>query len=168
MRLRSLRTILALLVASTLYAKADSFTLTWPNNTLTFNLSISDAFIDSDEHGTDELFFFNIDMKLNSENGVAQFLAFFNPDAPSVLLFNAVPPLFDVADFDSDDALWGGPVDDPSFVLGTHAGTFSLNGSAATLVIAPDSSTVPEPSTFALLATGILGLAGASWRRLSH
>jgi hypothetical protein len=32
----------------------------------------------------------NIDMQLNGADGVAQFLAFFNPDAPSVLLFDAV------------------------------------------------------------------------------
>jgi hypothetical protein len=144
MRVRRFLVALMLFASSNFAARADIFTVNWPNNTLTFDLSMSDGLINTDEHGLDELFFFNVDMTLNGVEGVAQFLVFFDPDAPSVLLFDGVPPIFDEAYFDSDDALWGGPVDDPSFALGTHHGFFSLGDpdSTATLVIAQDTSTV--------------------------
>ena len=72
-------------------------------------------------------------------------------------------------DFLINDLTSGDP-----FIAGTHTGTFSdigsppplVGGIPVLLVITPDASTVPEPSSLLLLATGILGLGVAAPRKL--
>ena len=71
----------------------------------------------------------------------------------------------------SAPALFTGPVSAPTFLTGTFDGEYQpVIGSPrfpGTITIEPVTSpTVPEPSTFALLTTGILGMAGAMHRRL--
>jgi hypothetical protein len=68
-------------------------------------------------------------------------------------------------------ALFTGPVSAPTFLSGTFDGEYEpvieFPLFPGTIIIEPVTSpTVPEPSTFALLATGILGMAGAMHRKL--
>ncbi len=59
------------------------------------------------------------------------------------------------------------------FIDGTHTGSYALDSGEGllpssypvTLVITPDASTVPEPSSLLLLATGLLGLGVTVSRR---
>jgi hypothetical protein len=71
--------------------------------------------------------------------------------------------------FASDDAFVN-PTSETPFILGTHTGSFSQGGpfEPATLVITPDASTVPEPSSIMLFGTGALMLGFAARRRFGH
>jgi hypothetical protein len=63
--------------------------------------------------------------------------------------------------------LFSGSVYAPTFIPGTYTLEISQDRSySATLVIDGPSTVTPEPSTFALLGTGILGMAGAMQRKL--
>jgi hypothetical protein len=58
--------------------------------------------------------------------------------------------------------LYSGPEGSPTFPDGVYSVT-GLNGQAGAFL---EVTTVPEPSTFALLGTGVLGVAGTFRRRL--
>jgi hypothetical protein len=64
--------------------------------------------------------------------------------------------------------LFTGSVYDPTFIPGTYTLEISQDRSySATLIIdGPPSTVTPEPSTFALLGTGVLGMAAATGRKL--
>jgi PEP-CTERM motif len=76
------------------------------------------------------------------------------------------------ANFNSDDALINDLSSGDPYLSGTHTGLFfvgtSLGEVPATLVITPDASTVPEPSSILLLGSGILMLGFAARRSFRH
>jgi hypothetical protein len=73
---------------------------------------------------------------------------------------------FGSVDFSSGPQVFTGTEADPSFLTGVFNLIDTSTGAQTTLTITGDSP-VPEPSTFALLGTGILGLAGATRRKFS-
>jgi hypothetical protein len=106
-----------------------------------------------------------------SPTGSNYYLVNFYEDSPTetfvtyayyTALFDPIPPARAFLNISGFPALFTGPVSSPTFLTGTFDGEYqpvveypSIPG---TLTIEPlTNPTVPEPSTFALMATGILG-----------
>jgi len=181
MRLRSLLTTLAFLAASTLYAKADTvFDVTgyMPTfgtlsgtvtiNTVTGAVDDADIFLGVTEFNQDLFYGSN----LNEGFWTTQIQVEENIESLHPFVLDMDLPI------ESFIGFTGGPLcstDDPgpgapAFPCGSPV--FQHGGLVSTLEYGalepPTTSSVPEPSTFALFATGLLGLAGASRRKLSH
>jgi hypothetical protein len=170
MRLRYSLIGIVLFASSTFGARADNFILTWGDSLnpqagiLTFYLPPDP--IPPSEYG--QGLSADATANLNGEEFLAdfQFASPVNIDmAIGVLIINGEPfchkGACDPGFFESDDALISDTSPGDPFLAGTHTGIFG-SVDPATLVITPDPSTVPEPSSLLLLATGILGLGAAA------
>jgi hypothetical protein len=167
---------LVVMMASATVAPAENFTLTWGDSLnpksgiLTFYLPPDP--IPPSEYG--QGISAEAIANLNGEEFLAdlQFVSPINVDmAVGVLLINGDPfcheGACDPGFFESDDALINDTSPGDPFLAGTHPGIFG-SVDAAALVITPDASTVPEPSSLLLLGTGILMLGFAACRRVVH
>jgi len=186
MRRFLIQAALVVMMASPAVAHADNITLTWPNcdcalppSVVTFDLPpvLGDhSPVTSANYNYDDGNEFQLQLGFSSpENtdGSAKVLllqgGIFGPNGPCEPVC-ATYLVFD--DFLINDLTPAGWI----LIAGTHTGTFSnwegfgpiLPGTdPITLVITPDASTVPEPSSLLLLATGLLGLGVAVYRK-SH
>lgn len=78
--------------------------------------------------------------------------------------YSANFPLY--ADGLTTSAIFGGTPENPTFEAGTYGGSVVYGPGNGTLVIT-SSSVTPEPSSIALLGTGLLGFAGVVRKRLA-
>jgi hypothetical protein len=182
MRLRSLLTTLAFLAASTLYAKADTVfdvtgympTYGTVSGTVTIN-TVTGAVDDAD------IFLGVIEFNQNLYNysyfnegfWFTQITVDQNTPSPVPPEFDTELPIESLIGFtggqlcSTDYPGPGGPSSDCGSIVIEKGGLVVGVLEYGALEPATPSS-VPEPSTLALFATGLLGLAGASRRKLPH
>jgi PEP-CTERM motif len=168
------------MMASPAIAHADNFTLTWPNCDCILPPSVVTFYLPpnlTSPYGEGLVTVTNAVYNGNAFQLTTDFYSPENTDGTAKTLFLSGGPfgpefgcpecetwlVFD--EFLINDLTPGDP-----FIAGTHTGTFSveppLSGSPpVTLVITPDASPVPEPSSLLLLATGGLGLGVVVGRR---
>jgi hypothetical protein len=162
MRLLTKALCLATLTAATLVAKADSlysFTYMQAGTSITWLLPSSLMTSSPTPH------FFVVDNVPVNYNGISELA---DIEFASTLIggglsinINDQNPYFAASGpqvFIGPTTSLGFPTDSPTFLTGQYS--LVSGGKAATLVI------TPEPSTFLLLGSGILGLAGAARRKL--
>jgi hypothetical protein len=156
--------LLAIAITATT-AKADSFKLTGDGDTYTFSIASSPSVIEIP-------FGFEITGVTVTDDGVAtpnSTLTFFDTAFGGGL---NIQPNTNTLVFDSDQ-LYSGTNASPTFLLGTFKLVDDIDGSKFKLVIKDDApsdppSSVPEPASLALFATGALGSAGVVRRKLSR
>jgi hypothetical protein len=158
------------LSANSVAAHADTFSFT-PDNGPTYNFSLDPSQINFTHFDPDfGANYFPVTVGSQTDAEVIFYI-------PTVLEgYNDGPLDFGLNVQDPKDGfnlyfgpqLFSGSVYNPTFIPGTYTLEISEDRSySATLVIDEPSTVTPEPSTFALLGTGILGMAGAMGRKLS-
>jgi hypothetical protein len=182
MRRLIIQAALVVMMAFSAVARADNFTLTWnvvlPSDsyteTLTFYLPPELLPVGTYGDGSSSIATIHQDGFESSTE-----LDFFSPEDPH----SGIGGLR-IGDhglncdtcyiwFESYDALINDLSPGDPYIAGTHAGSYGyflgdpIFGEAytATLVITPDASAVPEPSSWLLLATGLLGLGVTACRK---
>jgi PEP-CTERM motif len=161
MRLPAKALCLLAIAATATVAKADTFKLTGDGDTYTFSIASSPTVIAIP-------FGFEITGITVTDDGVAtpnSTLTFYDTAYGGGL---EIQPNANTLVFDSDQ-LYSGTNASPTFLIGTFKLTDDIDGSKYKLVIKDDpssTSSVPEPSSLGLLATGTLAFAGAVRRKL--
>ena len=109
-------------------------------------------------------------LEINTSNGTTTELVNLAPDFSqmfSLAFDQSTGSLFGVNSPAGDDELVRFDPAGPSFLDGASVGTIAGSTDIVSLAVAPSLIVVPEPSTFALLSTSLLGIcaAGYRWRR---
>jgi hypothetical protein len=172
MRLRAVLAVAALLSASLVAHADDLFTLTDGVNTITFTQPATLGPLGTCGGGGSYFCVSNVPVTADGVTFTAPLIAFYTAAESGGLAIS----------YDSDDdlilsqegsTLFSGDVVNPIFTLGTYdltnydgpdstyQGNFTLTISSIT------PSATPEPSSIALLGTGLLGFAGILRRRLA-
>jgi hypothetical protein len=163
----SLVLLAALAIPAAARADTVSFTFTPTGGTaVTFTLSPSQI---SAEVGG----FVTQYRPISFSDGTTDIVAFLNPASPFLMPGQHID--FEIQNLAGSDAsgfdgvqLYSGDESAPVFTSGTYnlgAATGFANSVGGTLVIDAGPAPVPEPSPLVLLATGVLGSAGALRRR---
>jgi hypothetical protein len=170
----------ALFAASTLIAHADTiddFVITGTNNPtlITFSLPANPQGVLTSigAGGSDGGFFISDSVSFNGQttDGTFQFISDnLFPGTAGVSFSSSLGEFIA-----QGQVLYSGPSSDPTFLIGTFdeseydwASPTPFNQLFYTVTITPetsDPSSIPEPSTFALLATGLIGVVGAVRRK---
>jgi hypothetical protein len=173
---------LCLVSAPLLRADSVLFTLTGADHVVSFTLPTQPT---PDQAGKDfefiPFFIFNsvavtvdgvtTDQAILFSDSGDQHIAFSDANSFSVGSQNQIVSTRNISEgfFEEAKDIFSGPPENPTFIPGTSTGfVFTLDGPgqpAATLRIETVAQT-PEPSSFVLLGSGILGFAGAVRRRL--
>lgn len=122
------------------------------------------------ETKTENILFFEDGIAIGPQVSIVPAFLGFDVDAPGAVLeaYSTVPNAF----LPFADPLYGdGTEADPTFNLGTYAlEDYNTGNIDSTLTITADAgavATTPEPSSFALLGTGLLGIAGVVRKRFA-
>jgi hypothetical protein len=172
---------LFLMCAPLLRADSVLFTLTGADHVVSFSLPLQPT---PDQSGKDfefiPYFIFNdvavtvdgvtTDQAILFSDSGDQHIAFSDADSFSVSSQNQIVSSRNISEafFEEAQDIFSGPVDRPTFIPGTSTGfasTLDGQGEAATTLAIERLVPTPEPSSFVLLGSGLLGFAGVVCRK---
>jgi hypothetical protein len=172
---------LFLMSAPMLHADSVSFTLTGADHVVSFSLPLQPT---PDQSGKDFEFlpYFIFNDVAVTVDGVTtdqafsdsgdQHIAFSDANSFSVSSQNQIVSSRNITEafFEEAKDIFSGPVENPTFIPGTSTGfasTLDGRGEPATTLDIERLAPTPEPSSFILLGSGLLGFAGVVRRKLS-
>jgi PEP-CTERM motif-containing protein len=156
--------VVSLLAVCPLTAHADTFAVTYTNGGLNFTFDIPSSptpsnFVTGEGFEVDNL------TAIGSFGTETIDVAFYDADG-SVHDGGFGWSTFGVVDILTGPQMFTGPDSAPTLLIGVY--NLTAQNETATLKIAELPPSVPEPSTFALFGTGILGLAGMARHKFSR
>jgi hypothetical protein len=144
-------------------ADIDDFTITDAGTTLTFSLAASPTVASGDFVVNNFFQIENVSVSINGGLAQTDPLLGFSNGSPTLTFFDSLAGINLIG-----PQVYSGLESAPTFIAGTYDVTDAATGGDATLVIKSESTppaATPEPSTFVLLGSGLLGAFGMVRRR---